>query len=317
MARSLQPPKILAMNDKPTRIRLKGDIWLVPGRRKGHYPHCNSLFIDSGERAVIDPGSNRRELRRIAEEGVGVALLSHHHSDHVRDLKEFPGVRTYVHEIEKEAVESFEGTTPLNWFPEEEVDPIWKRRKEREVGGWGWPVAGTFKDGDEIPIGEVRVVVIHTPGHTPGHCCFWFPRERLLYSADIDLTEFGPWYGNAKSSAVDFMDSINRVMDLDPQVIVTGHEAGVINSDFRDRLKVYASVLEDRHKRVLDFLDKPRSVDEITKQGFIYGTYYSSDNSIHLPEWRMVRHHLAMAIEHGEVEKAGDEYLATGRGMRG
>ena len=300
---------MFTMIEKAAMIKLAERIWLVPGRRGGHYPHCNSLYIDSGERAVIDPGSNRRQLRRLAEEGVGTVLLSHHHSDHVRDLKEFPHARTWVHEVEKEAVESFEGAAPLVWFPDEERDLVWQRRKEREVGGWGWSVSGTFKDGDEVRVGEVKVLVLHTPGHTPGHCCFWFPKERLLFSADIDLTEFGPWYGNGGSDVVDFTSSIKRVMVLNPEITVTGHEAGVIRGEIRAQLRAYAEVIEQRHKRIIEFLDKPRTLDEITRQGFIYGDFYSSDNSIHFPEWRMVRHHLARAVKQGEVNKEGKEHF--------
>jgi glyoxylase-like metal-dependent hydrolase (beta-lactamase superfamily II) len=33
-------------------------------------------------------------------------------------------------------------------------------------------------------VGEVEFQVIHTPGHTPGCVCFWFPKEDLLVSGD-------------------------------------------------------------------------------------------------------------------------------------
>ena len=75
-----------------------GPVKLVPGRRGGRYPHCNSLLIDSGGRAVIDPGSDKKALRALAEEGVAQVFLTHFHSDHLRDLKEFnpPDIDTYL-----------------------------------------------------------------------------------------------------------------------------------------------------------------------------------------------------------------------------
>lgn len=288
------------------KVELAEKISLIPGRRGGRYPHCNSLLIESGKRAVIDPGSNRKVLRGEADKGVGRVLLSHFHSDHVRDLKELPSSACLVHRIEKEAVEGWEGMVPLVWFPEEERDPTWIRRKDREVGGWGWPVSGTFEDGEEILVGEVEIMVIHTPGHTPGHCCFWFPQSRVLYSADVDLTGFGPWYGNASSDVDDFLDSIEKVRSLDPRITVTGHEIGVVNGSIGKQLDLYASIIEDRHERVLQALDSPRNLDELTRMGLIYGEYFSS--SFYDPEYRMVRHHLARAIKQGQAEEKGGFY---------
>ncbi len=289
--------------------RLNGDIWLAPGRRGGRYPHCNSLLIDSGERAVIDPGSNRRTMQELSSRGVGTVLLSHFHSDHVRDLKEFSGSRTWVHEVEKDAVERWEGVVPLVWFPdEEERDPVWVRRKEREVGGWGWPVSGAFRDGDTFMIGGVEVEVIHTPGHTPGHCCFWFPAQGILYSADIDLTEFGPWYGNAGSDLAAFLRSIQAIKELDPGVTVTGHETGVINGPVQEKLDQYRGVIEQRHERILGFLKEPRAIENIIEHAFIYGPHFSA--SFRAPEMRMVRHHLSLALERGEAELREGLYRA-------
>lgn len=283
------------------QIPLSKRLRFVAGKMGGRYPFCNSLVIDSGKRAVIDPGSNRGELRALAEEGVGLVLLSHSHSDHLRDLKEFKQSRVLVNELERAAVESFEGMAELVWFPEEPRDETWIHRKNREVGGWGWPVAGTFADQAELRVGEVTVIALHLPGHTPGHTGFWFPEEKLLFSADIDFTDFGPWYGNAGSSLPDFLASLSRLKTIQPDVTVSGHEAGILRGDLRPRLAAYEQILLARHQRVLAFLDQPRHLEEIVAQGFIYGPYYSADNSLHAPERRMIKHHLAWGMAREEI----------------
>ncbi|MFO8057359.1 MAG: MBL fold metallo-hydrolase [bacterium] len=284
-------------------------IYLVPGRRGGRYPHCNSLFIDTGERAVIDPGSNRKLLRGLSEKGVGRVFLSHFHSDHLREIRELPSSDILVHEIEKAAVEGWEGMSALVWFPEEVKDPTWISRKNKEVGGWGWPVRYAFQDRETFTVGEVSFQVVHVPGHTPGHCGFWFPEHGILYSADIDLTEFGPWYGNAASDPARFMDSINLVKSLQPPVMVTGHEAAVVRENIPLRLEAYAGILKGRHRRILDFLSSPRTLDEVVEQGFIYGEYFSKNNSSYKPEWRMVRHHLEWAKQNQEVSEERGRFV--------
>jgi glyoxylase-like metal-dependent hydrolase (beta-lactamase superfamily II) len=285
------------------RVQLTDHIWLIPGRRGGHYPHCNSLFIDAGGRAVIDPGSDRKELRAVAAEGVATVLLSHFHSDHVRDLRELRGAAAYIHASEREAVEGTEAMKRCVYFPDEVQDEIWMHRKDREVGGWGWPMAGTFSHGSEFSFGPVTLQVLHTSGHTGGHCCFWFPKEKLLYAADIDLTPFGPWYGNASSNLGAFQGSIASLACLDPEITVTGHERGVIKGDIKAELRAFSRIIDDRHARVLAFLAEPRSLQEVVNQGFIYGSFFSEDNSLAVPETRMIRHHLDYALELGQVRR--------------
>lgn len=39
-------------------------------------------------------------------------------------------------------------------------------------------------DGAALEVAGLRFRVIHTPGHTPGHCCFWMEDEGVLFSGD-------------------------------------------------------------------------------------------------------------------------------------
>lgn len=39
-------------------------------------------------------------------------------------------------------------------------------------------------DGAALEVADLRFRVIHTPGHTPGHCCFWMEDEGVLFSGD-------------------------------------------------------------------------------------------------------------------------------------
>lgn len=290
------------------RIKLAGSLEFIPGRRGGRYPHCNSLLVNSGGRALFDPASNKRVLQALADEGVAAVVLSHYHSDHLRDLKVMGRAAALVHQSEREAVEGFPGMARLVWFPDETRDEIWMRRKAAETGGWGWPIAGTFADGDLLELGDTRAVVVHTPGHTPGHCCFWFPDERTLFSADIDLTLFGPWYGNAASDIDKFLASIERLKTFEPEFTVTGHEAGLVRGDLRPLLSAYAAVIESRHQRVLEAIREPATLDQVTDRAIIYGPFYSPTNSYHDQEWRMVRHHLERAVRRGEAVREEGRY---------
>ncbi len=291
------------------RERISESIYFIPGRRKGHYPHCNSVLVEGKKRILIDPGSDKKELSQIAVEGVEAVLVSHYHTDHMRYLKLFPDARIYIHKIEAPGLEDFDRVLPYIFYPKEDGRENWKHRKLREVGGWGFKVAHGFTDSEFLRFGDTEVQVIHTPGHTPGHSCFWFPAQEVLYSADFDFTEFGPWYGEAASNMDDFLASIEKLKTLKPRITVTAHELGVIRGDITARLDEFAAIIHKRETRLLDHLKEPLTLAELADKAVIYEEYYSTDNFTAQVERRMVRHHLESALRQGLIRKDGDHYI--------
>jgi hydroxyacylglutathione hydrolase len=97
-------------------------------------------------------------------------LLTHSHWDHIADisiLKKVIPVIVAVHEEDAENVKK-PGSDRLRCLvPIEGVVP------------------DTFlKDGDLISIGQLKFIVIHTPGHTPGGVCFYCEKEHVLLTGD-------------------------------------------------------------------------------------------------------------------------------------
>ena len=68
----------------------------------------------------------------------------------------------------------------------------------RATGFAGVGVDGTFEDGDVLPVAG-GVHVVHTPGHTPGHCSFLHPRSGVLITADAVFNVRGLRYSFASS----------------------------------------------------------------------------------------------------------------------
>ncbi len=76
-------------------------------------------------------------------------------------------------------------------------------------------------------LGQVQVRAFHMPGHTAGHCVLLVEPEGVAFIGDIDLTGFGPYYGDASSSLRDFRNSLMRLPDIPAKVWVTAHHRGV------------------------------------------------------------------------------------------
>jgi glyoxylase-like metal-dependent hydrolase (beta-lactamase superfamily II) len=129
-----------------------------------------------------------------------------------------------------------------------------------------------FRDGDVFELGGVSVRVIHAPGHTRGHCCLAIEPERVLYLGDIDLSSFGPYYGDAWSSLADFRRTLDAVRAIDAKHYATFHHIGVLDGRgaFLERFDRFCAVIGDRERRLLEFLRAPRTLDEIVANRFVY-----------------------------------------------
>lgn len=133
------------------------------------------VVINTGtkECIVIDPGaSGTRLAEKIRSEGYvpKAVLLTHGHFDHVGAAetlaKEFE-VEVYAHEAERETLEEPEKNAGYLIGANETY------HADRYLG-----------DGEELKLAGIRIRVIHTPGHTPGGCCYYLPEEAVLFSGD-------------------------------------------------------------------------------------------------------------------------------------
>ena len=133
------------------------------------------------------------------------------------------------------------------------------------------PDAEGFADGHIFDLGGVTIEAVHLPGHTRGHSGFRIS-EDVFFLSDIDLTGFGPYYGDVWSDLDDFEESLRRVRDEEAAWYVTFHHKGVIEgrARFVEMVDSFAAVIDRRHGAMLDFLAEPRSLDEMVEHRFIY-----------------------------------------------
>jgi hypothetical protein len=95
----------------------------------------------------------------------------------------------------------------------------------------------------------------------------------VAFIGDIDLSGFGPYYGDQTSSLQDFRDTLARLKDIPARVWVTSHHRGIYTERHRflDDLATYTSKLEIREQRLLDLIrQQPRTLDELAALGVLY-----------------------------------------------
>lgn len=274
------------------------------GPRGGKYPDGNSLLVRGPEETLLIDPSLGVVARAPELPEVDHLLLSHCHEDHLAGLSLFPDAVCHVHEADRPGLLSLDRMMAIYGFPEPVASP-WRRALEEQFHYAPRPDARGFEGEEVFELGgDVRVRTIHAPGHTRGHCVLHVEPDGVLYLGDIDLSSFGPYYGDAWSSLEDFERSLALVRELDARVWATFHHIGVIDDRavFRARLDRFAAVIARRESELLGFLRVPRTLDEVVEHRFVYrpGDAVPFADPV---ERRSMGQHLARLLQRERVEE--------------
>jgi len=241
------------------------------GAKRGKYPHGNSRLVRGAhETLVIDP-SLGLVARGASTPRADRVLHSHCHEDHIAGAFLYPEAPWHFHVADLHGIRSLDGLMELYGYPEP-IHSAWRKTVVSQFHFTARPDARGFRDGDVFELGGARVRVIHAPGHTRGHSLFHVEPDDLVYLADIDLSSFGPYYGDAWSELEDFERTLEAVRKIDARWYATFHHVGVLDGReaFLERLDRFTAVIADRERRLLEYLAEPHSMAEIARHRFVY-----------------------------------------------
>ncbi|MFH1153776.1 MAG: MBL fold metallo-hydrolase [Pseudomonadota bacterium] len=170
------------------------------------------------EAVIVDPAGYTDELVRIIRDRGFVMtriLNTHGHADHVfsnREFKENFNIPTCMHREDNRFFQ----------------DPVVRQATWKETGlPSPDPADIELLDGDTIPVGDHRITVIHTPGHTPGSVCFHVDGHLLtgdtLFVGDVGRTDLP---GGSLDTLIHSLRT--RIITLDGNTVIhPGHDYGV------------------------------------------------------------------------------------------
>ncbi len=273
-----------------------------------NFTSCAGIIIRSGGTFLIDTNmGSEHTVDLLKEEQPEVAIISHYHLDHStwgRDVIENSNARLLIPGGEEKYL------TDLNFFLEMTAGPFdlkdsWRAftldiTNYRTIDDFL-----TYSDGEIFDFGGVEVRAVGSPGHSPSHSSFYFPEEKILFTGDLGIDRFGPWYGWIDCNLLQFAESLERLKGLDINLLLTSH-GGIISDKIEETFDKLLCSIADRERSVVSRLDDGMSHEEVVFDGVFYG------NKERVPEpmrsflymWdhAMLDHHLE-ALEQGGVSK--------------
>lgn len=213
------------MNDWFTIDKIDENTYIISEYRHWEETHCyllngknNSLLIDTG----LGICNIYDEVIKLTDKPV-IAAATHIHWDHIGGHKYFP--EFYAHQAE---LGWLNGEFPLS---AETIRNMVVDRcdlpKEFDVSGYnmfqGMP-SRILEDRDIIDIGGRMVEVLHTPGHSPGHMCFWEKETGYLFTGDLvykdTLLAYYP-----STEPIEYLASLEKIAALPVKRVFPAHHS--------------------------------------------------------------------------------------------
>ena len=177
--------------------------------------NCYIVYDDFKNAIIIDPGSeNPKIINAIEREELNLKaiLLTHGHFDHIRGvdlLKNRFNVPVYIHEDDEIMLRD----THLNGSLDMGDNLVVVNS-----------LVETYKDKESFNFLNEEMVVIHTPFHTLGSSCFYFPKSNVLFSGDTLFKEGFGRYDLPHSNHRLLLDSLNKLFNLPKETkVYPGH----------------------------------------------------------------------------------------------
>ncbi len=200
----------------------------VLGGREVRVPQSNTFLIETAAGNVIVDTSggagaiaHRRALGSISSAPTKAIVLTHAHGDHTGGV----------------------------------VQPFMARRNAAQFGiPLGPPAPGpafepTVRFDERYPftVGDVAFELLHTPGETPDHLTVWIPAFKVAFIGDNYYDSFPNLYtlrGTKPRWALEYVESLNKVLALDPELVLPSHGLPIRGRDeIRRRLTRYRDAI--------------------------------------------------------------------------
>ncbi|MGF7046243.1 glyoxylase-like metal-dependent hydrolase (beta-lactamase superfamily II) [Paenibacillus sp. DS2015] len=186
----------------------------------GHWEKVHSFLLIGDEKAIlIDTGLGIDNIKRITDQLTDlpiVVITTHVHADHIGSHGEFQEI--YVHEGDEDWL-----VNGIKGLPIEQIRRDISRditlptpetfNPDTYIPFQGKPT-GLLQDGDVIDIGNRRITIYHTPGHSPGHISVLDNIHGYLFTGDLLYDETPVYAFYPSTNPVDLVNSLEKISEI-------------------------------------------------------------------------------------------------------
>lgn len=217
---------------------LKPNVYQLPAEKPGSHVY---LIRGDNKNVLVDTGMTENfpqlagQLRRLGlrVKDIHFVILTHEHFDHIGATTFFNTAVIAAHTLAANKIEL--------------QDEFVTQNKYRNIPSKPFYAHLWLEDGILIDLGNYRLQVIHTPGHTSGCICLYELKKKLLFSGDTVFA--GGLLSDIASSGniSDYVSSLQRLGNLKIEALYPGH--GLISQtpegDMYQAVEYARDVMED------------------------------------------------------------------------
>jgi glyoxylase-like metal-dependent hydrolase (beta-lactamase superfamily II) len=198
------------------------------------------LIVGETRALLFDTGMGISDIKRVVEQLTKlpvVVINSHTHNDHVGDNWEFETIYGMDTAFTRKNAKGSREDAQAEITPDQICGELPKGFDAKSYATKPWTIASYIEDDDEISLGDRKIRVIATPGHTPDAISLIDRANGLLFTGDTYYP--APiWLFRPETDLAAYAASIRRLAALAPQVkvVLGAHNIPVASPDVLAKL---------------------------------------------------------------------------------
>jgi len=305
----------------------------------------NCYLIEDEPLTLIDTGPNSGksldELERALAahghrvEDLELIILTHQHMDHVglleilarrsgAEVAALHSLREYLADFSCSAATDDEFAQTImrrHGVPEDLTTVLGSLGAAFRAFGSSGPVSRSLRDGDELPLRDRTLRILHRPGHSPSDTIFWDEARRMLIGGDhlLALISSNPLISRPLGEGSDsprphalirYIESLRATREMPIEIVLPGHGEAIHDhvTLIDDRLGMH----DRRARKMLGMLDSgPLTAYEIALR--TWGNVAVTQAYLTLSE---VLGHMDLLVAEGRVMEREDGHLSRFEAVR-